>query len=97
MEFTILGPLEVRQSGRPLPCKGAKQRLLLAVLVLHANEVVSSDRLIIQQEWGSSWVPIAPRNALISFIRAFEPSAAPAIGPSIPAASCISPFPYATT
>ena len=41
--------------------------------------VFLSDRLIIQQEWGSSWVPMAPRNALTPFMRAFEPSAAPAI------------------
>jgi hypothetical protein len=32
---------------------------------------VSSDRLIIQQEWGSSWVPMAPRNALTPFMRAW--------------------------
>jgi hypothetical protein len=40
---------------------------------------VSSDRLSIQQECGSSWVPTAPRSALTSFITAFEPSAAPAM------------------
>src|SRR5436190_1477269 len=46
MEFRVLGPLEIRQNGHVLPCKGAKQRLLLATLLLHPNEVVSSDRLI---------------------------------------------------
>jgi DNA-binding SARP family transcriptional activator len=46
MDFRILGPLEIRQNEQPLPCKGAKQRLLLAVLLLRANEVVSSDHLI---------------------------------------------------
>ena len=45
MEFKILGPLEAREGERVLACKGAKQRLLLGVLLLHANEVVSSDRL----------------------------------------------------
>jgi DNA-binding SARP family transcriptional activator/tetratricopeptide (TPR) repeat protein len=51
MDFRILGPLEVQQNGRSLPCRGAKLRLLLAVLLLHRNEVVSSDRLI-EALWG---------------------------------------------
>jgi DNA-binding SARP family transcriptional activator/pimeloyl-ACP methyl ester carboxylesterase len=51
MEFKILGPLEARDGDRVLACKGAKQRLLLGVLLLHANEVVSSDRLV-EALWG---------------------------------------------
>jgi eukaryotic-like serine/threonine-protein kinase len=47
MEFRILGPLEVVENGRQLELGGAKQRALLAILLLHANEVVSSDRLIV--------------------------------------------------
>src|SRR2546428_4658557 len=46
MEFRILGPLEVRREGDVLPLGGAKQRALLALLLLEANRVVSSDRLI---------------------------------------------------
>ena len=46
MDFRILGPLEVVQDGRPLPLGAAKQRALLAILLLHANEAVSVDRLI---------------------------------------------------
>jgi len=46
MEFRILGPLEVLDEDRPLQLPGPKQRSLLALLVLHANEVVSADRLI---------------------------------------------------
>ena len=46
MEFSVLGPLEVREDGRVIPLGGAKQRALLASLLLHANEVVSRDRLI---------------------------------------------------
>src|SRR5262245_31356899 len=49
MQFRILGPLEVTDDDdRPVPVAGAGQRALLAVLLLHANEVVSSDRLIDQ-------------------------------------------------
>ena len=46
MEFGILGPLEVRHAGRPVRIPGAKERALLAVLLLHANEAVHADRLI---------------------------------------------------
>jgi len=46
MEFRILGPLEVIGDGRPLSIGGVSQRALLALLLLHANEVVSSDRLL---------------------------------------------------
>jgi DNA-binding SARP family transcriptional activator len=46
MEFRILGPLEVLDGGASVKLPGPKQRSLLAMLVLHANEVVSSDRLI---------------------------------------------------
>src|SRR3989441_11156323 len=46
MEFRILGPLEVADGDTVLPLTGAKQRALLAILLLNANQVVSSDRLI---------------------------------------------------
>ena len=46
IEFRILGPLEVHEGGRLVPLGGAKQRALLAILLLNANEVVTSDRLI---------------------------------------------------
>jgi predicted ATPase/DNA-binding SARP family transcriptional activator len=46
MEFLVLGPIEVREEDRVIPLGGAKQRALLAALLLHANEVVSRDRLI---------------------------------------------------
>jgi DNA-binding SARP family transcriptional activator len=46
MQFRILGPLELTCNGEPLPLGGASQRALLALLLLHPNEVVSSDRLI---------------------------------------------------
>ncbi len=46
MEFRILGPLEVRRDGVPLSPGGPKQRALLALLLLHANEPVSRAALI---------------------------------------------------
>jgi DNA-binding SARP family transcriptional activator len=53
MEFLILGPLEASAGGRKLALGGAKQRSLLAMLLLHANEVVSSDRLI-EELWSGA-------------------------------------------
>ena len=46
MEFRILGTLEVEEDGRVLKLGSAKQRAVLAFLLLHANEVVPRDRLI---------------------------------------------------
>src|SRR5439155_1162985 len=46
MEFRILGPLEVIADGKPVELGAPKQRALLALLLLQANRVVSSDRLI---------------------------------------------------
>jgi DNA-binding SARP family transcriptional activator len=51
MDFRILGPLEVVEEGRPIPIDRRLPRALLAYLLLHANEPVSSDRLI-DQLWG---------------------------------------------
>jgi DNA-binding SARP family transcriptional activator len=51
MEFRILGPLEVWTEGGEVPLRGRKPRALLALLLLHANEVVPSDRLI-DELWG---------------------------------------------
>jgi DNA-binding SARP family transcriptional activator len=51
VEFRILGPLQVLDEGRELPVTGSRQRALLAILLLNANEVVSSDRLL-DELWG---------------------------------------------
>jgi len=46
VEFRILGPLEIEGDAGPVDLGGAKQRALLALLLLHANEVVHSGRLV---------------------------------------------------
>jgi DNA-binding SARP family transcriptional activator/class 3 adenylate cyclase len=51
MEFRILGPLEVQDEGSILPLPGGRHRAVLALLLLHANEVVPTDRLI-DELWG---------------------------------------------
>jgi len=53
MDFRLLGPLEVAGDEGSLALGGIKQRSLLAMLLLHANQVVSTDRLI-DALWGAS-------------------------------------------
>ena len=51
MEFRILGPLEVVEDGEILDLGPRKQRSLFALLLIHANRVVSTDR-ILEELWG---------------------------------------------
>jgi predicted ATPase/DNA-binding SARP family transcriptional activator len=46
IEYRLLGPLEAVAAGGVLPLGPPKQRSLLAALLLHANQVVPTDRLI---------------------------------------------------
>jgi predicted ATPase/DNA-binding SARP family transcriptional activator len=62
MEFRILGPLEVLDEGASIRVVGARQRAVLALLLIRANEVVSSDRLI-DELWGET-PPEGAANAL---------------------------------
>jgi basic membrane lipoprotein Med (substrate-binding protein (PBP1-ABC) superfamily)/DNA-binding SARP family transcriptional activator len=51
MEFRILGPLQALSDGAPVDLGPHKQRSLLAFLLLSANRVVSTDR-ILEELWG---------------------------------------------
>ncbi len=51
IEFRILGSLEVVEQDRPLALGSPKQRALLAILLIHRGEPVSSDRLV-DELWG---------------------------------------------
>jgi DNA-binding SARP family transcriptional activator len=59
--YRLLGPLEAEQGGKPVSIGGQKQRAVLALLLLRAGEVVSSDRLI-EDLWGEN----PPRTAATS-------------------------------
>jgi DNA-binding SARP family transcriptional activator len=52
MKARILGPLEVVVEGSRIEIAGGKQRELLAILLVHANEVRSPDQLI-DELWGA--------------------------------------------
>ena len=51
MDFRILGQLEALEEGERVALGGSRQRALLAVFLLHANETLSTDRLI-DELWG---------------------------------------------
>src|SRR4051812_19669879 len=55
----VLGPLEAERDGRALALGGPQQRALLAVLAVHAGELVPGDRLM-EDLWGE---PLPPRAA----------------------------------
>jgi DNA-binding SARP family transcriptional activator len=62
----LLGPLEVIRDGDRIPLGGPKQRLVLAHLLIRANEVVSAD-LLIDEIWGDE-PPDAARQSLQSYV-----------------------------
>jgi len=66
VEFAVLGRLEVRIDGRGVPLGGPKQRAVLALLLLDANEVVSRDRLI-DRLWGER-PPASAQRSLDSYV-----------------------------
>lgn len=70
MEFRILGPLDVRIAGESVSLGGAKQRAVLAALLLNANEVISVERLV-DEVWGDRSPPSAAHSleAYVSRIR----------------------------
>src|SRR5215213_1439781 len=61
MEFLILGALELRDRGRPVPPPPPKERALLAFLLVNANRLVTADELV-DALWGES----PPKTALDS-------------------------------
>ena len=53
MEFRVLGPVEVRSARGVVGLGGPRQRALVAMLLMHANEQVSAERLALGL-WGEN-------------------------------------------
>jgi predicted ATPase/DNA-binding SARP family transcriptional activator len=76
VELGILGALEVRVAGRPVPVPGPRQRALLAALLLRRGSVVPMDRLI-DEVFGEA-PPREARNALQTYITRLRQALGPA-------------------
>ena len=66
LRFRLLGPLEVERDGIRLDLGPRKQRAVLALLLLEANRVVPSERLI-DELWGDT-PPETARSALQVYV-----------------------------
>jgi DNA-binding SARP family transcriptional activator len=66
VEFRVLGPLEVVAGGQPLDLGTPRQRALLGLLLLHAGEVVSNDR-VVEDLWDGDPPPTA-RHTLQGYV-----------------------------
>jgi predicted ATPase/DNA-binding SARP family transcriptional activator len=66
VEFLMLGPLEVRSEGKLVVLAGRRQRALLSLLLLRANEAVSVDALV-EGLWGET-PPRTASHALQVFV-----------------------------
>src|SRR5262245_35442160 len=86
VEFRMLGPLEVLRDGRPIELRGSRPRAVLTVLLLNADQHVSTDRLI-DELWGAQ-PPDRARgivhHAVSDIRRAVESSAGPVVLESQP-------------
>jgi DNA-binding SARP family transcriptional activator/basic membrane lipoprotein Med (substrate-binding protein (PBP1-ABC) superfamily) len=80
LQFRVLGPLEALADGEAVPLGGAKQRAVLAMLLLHANEIVSVEQLI-DEVWGDAPPQAAPHSleAYVSRLRRVLAGRGPAI------------------
>ena len=77
IEFAILGPLEARAEGEPVPLGGPKQRALLALLLLDAGRVIAIDRLV-----DALWAGDPPATAVAS-LQNFVGQLRKALGPDV--------------
>jgi DNA-binding SARP family transcriptional activator/class 3 adenylate cyclase/tetratricopeptide (TPR) repeat protein len=76
LELGLLGPLEVRiDHGAPVALGGVRQRALLAVLALHANQIVSTDHMI-DELWGEH-----PPSTAVHTVQVFVSRLRRALGP----------------
>ena len=82
LEFRVLGPLEVVRSGGSVDLASAKQRAILAALILHANQVVSADGLV-EAVWGGS-PPSTAAHALQVHVSELRRRLEPGRGPEEP-------------
>ena len=88
MRFLILGPLEVRGEAGTVALGGIKLRGLLAVLLLHANEPVSAERLALAL-WGDEATSGASKTVQVHVWRLRKALPDPKLIATTPAGYCL--------
>jgi predicted ATPase/DNA-binding SARP family transcriptional activator len=76
--YGLLGPVEVRVDGRAVPLPGARQRLVLTLLLVDVNRMVPASRLI-DELWEAA-LPADPRGALRTQVSRLRRALGPAGG-----------------
>lgn len=74
VEFGVLGPVEVRLDGEPIPV-GRRQQAILALLLVEADRLVTLDQ-ILDRVWGEGR-PARPANAVQTQLTLLRRSLAP--------------------
>jgi YVTN family beta-propeller protein len=81
LEFRILGPFDVLDGDRTIELGGARQRAVLAILLLHRGETVSVDR-IVDLMWGE-----APPATAVKTVQVYVSHLRSALGKDVVASS----------
>ena len=76
--YGLLGPVEVRVDGRTVPLPGARQRLVLTMLLMDVDRMVPAGRLI-DELWEAA-LPADPRGALRTLVSRLRRALGPAGG-----------------
>lgn len=66
VEFRVLGEVEARVGGQRVDLGHARQRCVLVMLLVEANQVVSADQLV-DRVWGER-LPLRARDTLYSYL-----------------------------
>ena len=91
VEFAVLGPLEATRGGTPIALGAGRQRALLALLLIHANEVVPSERLI-DELWGAD-PPAGAAHSLQVYVSGLRKALEPERNPNTPASVVVTRTP----